>query len=289
MIQYICLLILLNLFIVINLDYLPFGTIQVTTFEDNTFKFYFIDLAHFINFAPRIKYFDKQHSFDIISNIGLIGLFAKSIALGFNNNLANILFQIAFVIILNSFLLSVTTNIFGMIGIKKLFKRENYFFRDINFNGLRLIASSKQAKKIPNKINAIYKSYDRSNQDKLPAFLSLVLAEILTIILSKIILNLQVSSKIDGFLSVFMIILISLFAGFVWFNAVLLGPILVNLLRGLIILVVSVTIFLVLSKYNTFLKVSDYNILFNAQITYIVVYYLNKCIFKSLAQKFGKN
>ena len=288
MIQYICLLLLLNLFIVINLDYLPFGTIQVTTFEDNTFKFYFIDLAHFINFAPHIIYFDKKHSFDIISNIGLIGLFAKSIALGFNN-LANILFQIAFVIILNSFLLSVTTNIFGMIGIKKLFERENYFFRDINFNGIRLIASSKQAKKIPNKINAIYKSYDHSNQDKLPAFLSLVFAEVITIILSKIILNLQVSSKIDGFLSVFMIILIGLFAGFVWFNAVLLGPVLVHLLRGLIILVVSVTIFFVLSKYNTFLKVSDYNILFNAQITYIVVYYLNKFIFKPLTQKFGKN
>ena len=134
------------------------------------------------------------------------------------------------------------------------------FFRDINFNGIRLIASSKQAKKIPNKINAIYKSYDHLIQDKLPAFLSLVLTEVLTIILSKIILNLQASSKIDGFLSVFMIILIGLFAGFVWFNAVLLGPILVNLLRGLIILVVSVTIFLVLSKYNTFLKVSDYNI-----------------------------
>ena len=248
-----------------------------------------IDLAHFVNFAPRIKYFDKQHLFDIISNIGSIGLLAKSIALGFNNNLANILFQIAFVIVLNSFLLSVTTNIFGMIGIKKLFERENYFFRDINFNGIHLIASSKQAKKIPNKINAIYKSYDRSNQDKLPAFLSLVLAEVLTIILSKIILNLQVSSKIDGFLSVFMIILIDLFAGFVWFNAVLLGPILVNLLRGLIILIISVTIFLVLSKYNTFLKVSDYSILFNAQITYVVVYYLNKCIFKPLAQKFGKN
>lgn len=163
------------------------------------------------------------------------------------------------------------------------------FFRDINFNGIRLIASSKQAKKIPNKINAIYKSYDHLNQDKLPAFLSLVLTEVLTIILSKIILNLQASSKIDGFLSVFMIILIGLFAGFVWFNAVLLGPILVNLLRGLIILVVSVTIFLVLSKYNTFLKVSDYNILFNAQITYAIVYYLNKFIFKPLTQKFGKN
>lgn len=287
MIQYICLLLLLVLFIVINLDYLPFGTIQV--FEDNNFNFYFIDIAHFVNFAPRIKYFDKKHLFDIISNIGLIGLFAKSIALGFNNNLANILFQIAFVIVLNSFLLSAATNIFGMIGIKKLFERENYFFRDINFNGIRLIASSKQSKKIPNKINAIYKSYDRSNQDKLPAFLSLVLAEVLTIILSKIILNLQVSSKIDGFLSVFMIILIGLFAGFVWFNAVLLGPVLVHLLHGLIILVVSVTIFLVLSKYNIFLKVSDYNILFNAQITYAVVYYLNKFIFKPLTQKFSKN
>ena len=103
MIQYICLLLLLVLFIVINLDYLPFGTIQVTTFEDNTFKFYFIDLAHFVNFAPHIIYFDKKHFFNIISNIGLIGLFAKSIALGFNNNLANILFQITFVIMLNSF------------------------------------------------------------------------------------------------------------------------------------------------------------------------------------------
>ena len=252
MIQYICLLLLLVLFIRINLDYLPFGTIQV--FEDNNLNFYFIDIAHFVNFAPRIIYFDKQHLFNIVSNISLIGLFAKSIALGFNNNLANILFQIAFVIMLNSFLLSITTNIFGMIAIKKLFERENYFFRDINFNGIRLIASSKQGKKIPNKINAIYKSYDRSNQDKLPAFLSLVLAEVLTIILSKIILNLQVSSKTDGFLSVFMIILIGLFVCFVWFNAVLLGPVLVHLLHGIIILVVSVTIFLVLSKYNTFLK-----------------------------------
>lgn len=287
MIQYICLLLLLVLFIVINLDYLPFGTIQI--FEDNNFYFHLIDLAHFVNFAPHIIYFDKKHLFDIISNIGLIGLFAKSIALGFNNNLANILFQIAFVIILNSFLLSVTTNIFGMIGIKKLFERENYFFRDINFNGLRLIASSKQAKKIPNKINAIYKSYDRSNQDKLPAFLSLVFAEVFTIILSKIILNLQISSKTDGFLSVFMIILIGLFAGFVWFNAVLIGPILINLFYGLVVLIISVTIFLVLSKYNTFLKVSDYSILFNAQITYVVVYYLNKFIFKPLTQKFGKN
>lgn len=287
MIQYICLLLLLILFIRINLDYSPFGTIQI--FEDNNLKFYFIDIAHFVNFAPRIIYFDKQHLFNIVSNISLIGLFAKSIALGFNNNLANMLFQIAFVIMLNSFLLSVTTNIFGMIGIKKLFKRENYFFRDINFNGIRLIASSKQAKKIPNKINAIYKSYDRSKQDKLPAFLSLVLTEVLTIILSKIILNLQVSSKIDGFLSVFMIILISLFAGFVWFTAVLLGPVLVHLLHGLIILVVSVTIFLVLSKYNTFIKVSDYSILFNAQITYVVVYCLNKFIFKPITQKFGKN
>ena len=199
------------------------------------------------------------------------------------------MFQIAFVIMLNSLLLSVTTNIFGMIAIKKLFDRENYFFRDINFNGVRLIASSKQGKKIPNKINAIYKSYDRSNQDKLPAFLSLVLAEVLTIILSKIILNLQVSSKTDGFLSMFMIILIGLFVCFVWFNAVLLGPVLVNLLHGIIILVVSVTIFLVLSKYNTFIKVSDYNILFNAQITYVAVYYLNKFIFKPITQKFGKN
>lgn len=287
MIQYICLLLLLVLFIRINLDYLPFGTIQV--FEDNNLNFYFIDIAHFVNFAPHIIYFDKQHLFNIVSNISLIGLFAKSIALGFNNNLANILFQIAFVIMLNSFLLSVTTNIFGMIGIKKLFERENYFFRDINFNGIRLIASSKQGKKIPNKINAIYKSYDRSNQDKLPAFLSLVLAEVLTIILSKIILNLQVSSKADGFLSVFMIILIGLFVCFVWFNAVLLGPVLVNLLHGLIILVVSVAIFLVLSKYNTFIKVNDYSILFNAQITYVIVYYLNKFIFKPITQKFGKN
>lgn len=287
MIQYICLLLLLVLFIRINLDYLPFGTIQV--FEDNNLNFYFIDIAHFVNFAPRIIYFDKQHLFNIVSNISLIGLFAKSIALGFNNNLANILFQIAFVIMLNSFLLSITTNIFGMIAIKKLFERENYFFRDINFNGIRLIASSKQGKKIPNKINAIYKSYDRSNQDKLPAFLSLVLAEVLTIILSKIILNLQVSSKTDGFLSVFMIILIGLFVCFVWFNAVLLGPVLVHLLHGIIILVVSVTIFLVLSKYNTFIKVSDYNILFNAQITYVAVYYLNKFIFKPITQKFGKN
>lgn len=287
MIQYICLLLLLVLFIKINLDYLPFGTIQV--FEDNNLNFYFIDIAHFVNFAPRIIYFDKQHLFNIVSNISLIGLFAKSIALGFNNNLANILFQIAFVIMLNSFLLSVTTNIFGMIAIKKLFERENYFFRDINFNGIRLIASSKQGKKIPNKINAIYKSYDRSNQDKLPAFLSLVLAEVLTIILSKIILNLQVSSKTDGFLSMFMIILIGLFVCFVWFNAVLLGPVLVNLLHGIIILVVSVAIFLVLSKYNTFLKVSDYSILFNAQITYAVVYYSNKFIFKPITQKFGKN
>lgn len=287
MIQYICLLLLLVLFIKINLDYLPFGTIQV--FEDNNLNFHFIDIAHFVNFAPHIIYFDKQHLFNIVSNISLIGLFAKSIALGFNNNLANILFQIAFVIMLNSFLLSVITNIFGMIGIKKLFKRENYFFRDINFNGIRLIASSKQGKKIPNKINAIYKLYDRSNQDKLPAFLSLVLAEVLTIILSKIILNLQVSSKADGFLSVFMIILIGLFVCFVWFNAVLLGPVLVNLLHGLIILVVSVTIFLVLSKYNTFIKVNDYSILFNAQITYVVVYYLNKFIFKPITQKFGKN
>lgn len=287
MIQYICLLLLLVLFIKINLDYLPFGTIQV--FEDNNLNFHFIDIAHFVNFAPHIIYFDKQHLFNIVSNISLIGLFAKSIALGFNNNLANILFQIAFVIMLNSFLLSVITNIFGMIGIKKLFKRENYFFRDINFNGIRLIASSKQGKKIPNKINAIYKLYDRSNQDKLPAFLSLVLAEVLTIILSKIILNLQVSSKADGFLSVFMIILIGLFVCFVWFNAVLLGPVLVNLLHGLIILVVSVTVFLVLSKYNTFIKVNDYSILFNAQITYVVVYYLNKFIFKPITQKFGKN
>lgn len=287
MIQYICLLLLLVLFIRINLDYLPFGTIQV--FEDNNLNFYFIDIAHFVNFAPRIIYFDKQHLFDIIGNISLIGLFAKSIALGFNNNLANILFQITFVIMLNSFLLSITTNIFGMIAIKKLFERENYFFRDINFNGIRLIASSKQGKKIPNKINAIYKLYDRSNQDKLPAFLSLVLAEVLTIILSKIILNLQVSSKADGFLSVFMIILIGLFVCFVWFNAVLLGPVLVNLLHGLIILVVSVTVFLVLSKYNTFIKVNDYSILFNAQITYVVVYYLNKFIFKPITQKFGKN
>ena len=287
MIQYICLLLLLILFIKINLDYSPFGKIQI--FEDNHLDFYFIDIAHFVNFAPRIISFDKQHLFNIIGNISLIGLFAKSIALGFNNNLANILFQIAFVIMLNSFLLSVITNIFGMIGIKKLFKRENYFFRDINFNGIRLIASSKQGKKIPNKINAIYKSYDRSNQDKLPAFLSLVLAEVLTIILSKIILNLQVSSKVDGFLSVFMIILIGLFVCFVWFNAVLLGPVLVNLLHGLIILVVSVTIFLVLSKYNTFIKVNDYSILFNAQITYVVVYYLNKFIFKPITQKFGKN
>lgn len=283
MIQYICLLLLLVLFIKINLDYLPFGTIQV--FEDNNLNFHFIDIAHFVNFAPHIIYFDKQHLFNIVSNISLIGLFAKSIALGFNNNLANVLFQIAFVIMLNSFLLSITTNIFGMIAIKKLFERENYFFRDINFNGLRLIASSKQAKKIPNKINAIYKSYDRSNQDKLPAFLSLVLAEVLTIILSKIILNLQVSSKADGFLSVFMIILIGLFVCFVWFNAVLLGPVLVNLLYGLIILVVSVTIFLVLSKYNTFLKVNDYSILFNAQIAYVIVYYLNKFIFKPITQK----
>lgn len=283
MIQYICLLLLLILFIRINLDYLPFGTIQV--FEDNNLNFYFIDIAHFVNFAPHIIYFDKQHLFNIVSNISLIGLFAKSIALGFNNNLANILFQIAFVIMLNSFLLSVTTNIFGMIAIKKLFNRENYFFRDINFNGVRLIASSKQGKKIPNKINAIYKSYDRSNQDKLPAFLSLVLAEVLTIILSKIILNLQVSSKADGFLSVFMIILIGLFVCFVWFNAVLLGPVLVNLLHGIIILVVSVTIFLVLSKYNTFIKVNDYSILFNAQITYVIVYYLNKFIFKPITQK----
>lgn len=287
MIQYICLLLLLILFIRINLDYSPFGTIQI--FEDNNLKFYFIDIAHFVNFAPRIIYFDKQHLFNIIGTISLIGLFAKSIALGFNNNLANILFQIAFIIMLNSFLLSVTTNIFGMIAIQKLFKRENYFFRDINFNGIRLIASSKQAKKIPHKINAIYKSYDRSNQDKLPAFLSLVLTEVLTIILSKIILNLQVSSKIDGFLSVFMIILISLFAGFVWFTAVLIGPILINLFYGLVVLITSVTSFLVLSKYNTFLKVSDYNILFNAQITYVVVYYLNKFIFKSITQKFGKN
>lgn len=287
MIQYICLLLLLVLFIKTNLDYLPFGKIQI--FEDNNLNFHFIDIAHFVNFAPHIIYFDKQHLFDIISNIGLIGLFAKSIALGFNNNLANILFQITFIIVLNSFLLSAATNIFGMICIKKLFERENYFFRDINFNGIHLIASSKQSKKIPNKINAIYKSYDRSNQDKLPAFLSLVLAEVLTIILSKIILNLQVSSKIDGFLSVFMIILIGLFTGFVWFNAVLLGPVLVHLLHGLIILVVSVTIFLVLSKYNIFLKVSDYNILFNAQITYAVVYYLNKFIFKPLTQKFSKN
>lgn len=287
MIQYICLLLLLFLFIKINLDYLPFGTIQV--FEDNNLNFHFIDIAHFVNFAPHIIYFDKQHLFNIVSNISLIGLFAKSIALGFNNNLANILFQIAFVIMLNSFLLSIITNIFGMIGIKKLFKRENYFFRDINFNGIRLIASSKQGKKIPNKINAIYKLYDRSNQDKLPAFLSLVLAEVLTIILSKIILNLQVSSKADGFLSVFMIILIGLFVCFVWFNAVLLGPVLVNLLHGLIILVVSVTVFLVLSKYNTFIKVNDYSILFNAQITYVVVYYLNKFIFKPITQKFGKN
>lgn len=287
MIQYICLLLLLVLFRIINLNYLPFGTIQI--FEDNNFYFHLIDLTHFINFAPRIKYFDKKHLFDIISDIGLIGLFAKSIALGFNNNLANILFQIAFVIVLNSFLLRAATNIFGMIGIKKLFERENYFFRDINFNGIRLIASSKQAKKIPNKINAIYKSYDRSNQDKLPAFLSLVLAEVLTIILSKIILNLQASSKIDGFLSIFMIILIGLFAGFVWFNAVLLGPILVNLLRGLIILIISVTLFLVLSKYNTLIKVSDYSILFNAQITYVVICYLNQFIFKPLTQKFGKN
>lgn len=283
MIQYICLLLLLVLFIKINLDYLPFGTIQV--FEDNNLNFHFIDIAHFVNFAPHIIYFDKQHLFNIVSNISLIGLFAKSIALGFNNNLANILFQIAFVIMLNSFLLSVITNIFGMIGIKKLFNRENYFFRDINFNGIRLIASSKQGKKIPNKINAIYKLYDRSNQDKLPAFLSLVLAEVLTIILSKIILNLQVSSKADGFLSMFMIILIGLFVGFFWFNAVLLGPVLVNLLHGLIILVVSVTIFLVLSKYNTFIKVNDYSILFNAQITYVIVYYLNKFIFKLITQK----
>lgn len=287
MIQYICLLLLLVLFIKINLDYLPFGTIQV--FEDNNLNFYFIDIAHFVNFAPHIIYFDKQHLFNIVSNISLIGLFAKSIALGFNNNLANILFQIAFVIMLNSFLLSVITNIFGMIAIKKLFNRENYFFRDINFNGVRLIASSKQGKKIPNKINAIYKSYDRSNQDKLPAFLSLVLAEVLTIILSKIILNLQVSSKTDGSLSVFMIILIGLFVGFIWFNAVLLGPVLVNLLHGIIILVVSVAIFLVLSKYNTFIKVNDYSILFNAQITYVIVYYLNKFIFKLITQKFGKN
>lgn len=287
MIQYICLLLLLVLFIKINLDYLPFGTIQV--FEDNNLNFHFIDIAHFVNFAPHIIYFDKQHLFNIVSNISLIGLFAKSIALGFNNNLANILFQIAFVIMLNSFLLSVITNIFGMIGIKKLFKRENYFFRDINFNGIRLIASSKQGKKIPNKINAIYKLYDRSNQDKLPAFLSLVLAEVLTIILSKIILNLQVSSKADGFLSVFMIILIGLFAGFVWFNAVLIGPILINLFYGLVVLITSVTIFLVLSKYNTFIKVIDYSILFNAQITYVVVYYLNKFIFKPITQKFGKN
>lgn len=287
MIQYICLLLLLVLFIKINLDYLPFGTIQV--FEDNNLNFYFIDIAHFVNFAPHIIYFDKQHLFNIVSNISLIGLFAKSIALGFNNNLANILFQIAFVIMLNSFLLSVITNIFGMIAIKKLFNRENYFFRDINFNGVRLIASSKQGKKIPNKINAIYKSYDRSNQDKLPAFLSLVLAEVLTIILSKIILNLQVSSKTDGSLSVFMIILIGLFVGFVWFNAVLLGPILINLFYGLVVLITSITIFLVLSKYNTFLKVNDYSILFNAQITYVVVYYLNKFIFKPITQKFGKN
>lgn len=134
MIQYICLLLLLILFIRINLDYSSFGTIQI--FEDNNPKFYFIDITHFVNFAPRIISFDKQHLFNIVNNISLIGLFAKSIALGFNNNLANILFQIAFVIMLNRFLLSVTTNIFGMIAIKKLFKRENYFFRDINFNSL---------------------------------------------------------------------------------------------------------------------------------------------------------